>query len=354
MKKILYLLGIVALTVGCTNQEIEFDDFEFQGVYFPYQSPLRTIILGDEVIGDNTIDRERAFSIGVSIGGMYKNTKDREVLVEFTPELAENLVGVELLPENYYDATFDKLTIPAGSFFGKLRVNLTDAFFEDTLTTGLKYVIPLRITDADADSILSGDPKSTLDNHDLRIPDHWNIQPKNFVLFGVKYINPTHGVYLLRGERYLLEDLSSNMEGVADTATYSARFVTDNDVTKLTTKSLTENYMPTVGGFNKEGFRTEQYSMLLTFDEATKSVTVSQRKTNEITEFVVVNGTGKYYSKDDPEAETFSEKKRRTIYLDYIYEDDGNTFHAKDSLVFIDTDAKFESFQIEVEEGTQE
>jgi hypothetical protein len=341
MKKILYLLGIVALAVGCTNQEIEFDDFEFQGVYFPFQSPIRTIILGDEVIGDNTIDRERAFSIGVSIGGMYENTRDREVMVEFAPELAENLVGVELLPENYYDANFDKLTIPAGSFFGKLRVNLTDAFFEDTLTTGLKYVIPLRITGADADSILSGNPKSTIDNHDLRIPDHWNIQPKNFVLFGVKYINPTHGVYFLRGTRYLLDEEGEKQ----DTTSYSARFLTDNEVTNLTTKSLTENYISSAGGF-KEGFRNEQYTMLLTFDEANNSVTVSQRNN----ETVVVNGTGKFYSKDDPEAESYSEKKRRTIYLEYTFEDEGSTYFAADSLVFIDTDVKFQTFLIEVED----
>lgn len=346
MKKILYLIGILALAVGCTNQEMEFDDYDFQGVYFPYQSPLRTIVLGDDVVGDNTIDLEHAFSIGASIGGMYANTTDREVYVEFAPELAANLIGVELLPDNYYDATFDKLTIPAGSFFGKLRVDLTDAFFEDSMTTALKYVIPLRITDAEADSILSGNPKSTVDDHDPRNPDHWNIQPKNFVLFGVKYINPTHGVYLLRGERYLLREESTNTEDVADTATYSERFLTDNEKTKLTTRSLTENYMPTIGGFNKEDFKNKQYSMLLNFDEATKSVTVSQRNN----ETVVVSGTGEYYTKDDPESESFNGKKRRTIYLDYTYEDDGNTFNAKDSLVFIDTDVKFETFNIEIEE----
>jgi hypothetical protein len=352
MKKILFLLCIAALGVGCTNQEIVFDDYDFTGVYFPYQSPVRTLVLGDDEMGDNTIDREHAFSIGASIGGMYKNTKDRAVFVEYAPELAANLVGVELLPENYYNATFDKFIIPAGSFFGKLRVDLTDAFFEDPLTTGLKYVIPLRITGAEADSVLSGSPKSTVDNHDLRVRDHWDIQPKNFVLFGVKYINATHGVYILRGERYLLRDQSTNTAGVADTVTYSARFLTNNDRTKLTTKSLTENYMPTVGGLNKEAFRAEQYSMLLTFDEASKSVTVSQRAgvpNAQNAEYVVVNGTGKYYSKDDPEAESFNEKKRRTIYLDYIYEDKGNVFHAKDSLVFVDTDVKFEFFPIELQ-----
>ncbi len=346
MKKILFLIGIVTLVVGCTNQEIEFDDYDFQGVYFPYQSPLRTIVLGDDVIGDNTIDREHAFSIGASIGGMYENIKDREILVEFAPELAENLVGVELLPENYYNATFDKLIIPAGSFFGKLRVDLTDAFFEDTLTTGLKYVLPLRITDAGSDSILSGDPLTTLEEHDPRVGGHWNIKPKNYVLFGIKYVNPTHGVYFLRGERYLL-----NEEGEReDTTTYRQRFLTDNERTNLSTRSLTENYISTVGGTNKVGFRKEQYSMLLTFDDAAKSVTVSQRPSTEKTDFVVTNGTGKYYSKDDPEAESFNGKSRRTIYLDYIYEDKGKTYHSKDSLVFVDTDVTFESFKIEIEE----
>lgn len=347
MKKILFLIGIIALGAGCENQDIEFDDFDYQGVYFPYQSPVRTIILGDEEIGDNTIDREHAFSIGVSIGGMYQNSKDRVISVEYAPELAANLKNVTLLPADYYNTTIDKLTIPKGSFFGKFRVDLTDKFFEDTLTTGLKYVIPVRITDAGTDSILSGNPKSIYDNHDLRNKEHWNIQPKNFVLFGVKYINATHGVYFLRGERYLLRDQSTNIAGVKDTVTYSARFLTNNEKVKLTTQSLTESIMPTVGGFNKESFVNKYYSMMLTFDEATKSVTVSQRNAST----VVVSGTGKYFSKDDPGSESYNEKKRRTIYLDYTYVDKGNTFNAKDSLVFLDTDVKFETFLIELEQG---
>jgi hypothetical protein len=356
MKKILILIGIVALGVGCSNQELPFEDFDYQGVYFPYQSPYRTIILGDDEVGDNTIDRERAFSIGGSIGGMYVNTKDRDVFVEYAPELAANLTGVTLMPENYYTATFDKFTIPKGSFFGNLRVNLTDAFFEDPLTTFPNplstpiYVIPLRIIGADADSILSGAPNPTIPNPDLRIPDHWTIQPKNYVLFGVKYINPSHGVYFLRGQRYLLRDQSTNTTGVTDTVTYSTRFLTSNDKVKLTTKSLTENYMPSVGGFNKESFSDPEFSMLLTFDEATNNVTVSQRAglTRKNEEYVAVTGTGKFYTKNDPESESYNEKRRRTIYLDYTYAYKGNTFNAKDTLVFIDTDVKFETFKIEV------
>lgn len=343
MKKILYLLSIVVLlfSISCENQEVEFDDFAYQSVYFPYQTPLRSLMLGDEVIGDNTIDLEHAFSIGVSVGGMYKNTKDREVLVELAPELASNITdedgnALELLPADYYDATFDRIIIPAGQFFGKTRVNLKDAFFNDPLTIGLHYVIPVRITGTPGDTVLQGSPLSGIESPDPRVAGDWAVPPKNYVLFGIKYINSTHGVYLLRGKR-------TNTQDPQDVYAYSARFLDDNDITMLRTNSLTESIMTTVGGTNKEDANAK-YRMLLTFDEANKSVSVKQQ--DEST--VVVNGNGKYYSKEDAQAEGYNGKKHRTIYLDYTYVENGNTYQVNDSLVFVDTDMKFEEFTVNV------
>jgi hypothetical protein len=341
MKKIFYLSGIIALLFGCTNQDIEFDDFAFQAVYFPFQTPVRSLELGDEVIGDNSIDRERAFSIGVAIGGMYENKKDRIVKVAFAPELASNITDasgkeLKLLPATHYTATFDKITIPAGSFFGKMRVQLTDAFFNDPLATSLNYVLPARITDASGDSILAGQPVSSVSNPDPRKAEHWMTTPKNYVLFGIKYINETHGVYLLRGKR-------TNTANPQDVAKYTARFVDDNDMTMLTTNSLTENFMSTVGGTNKEGANAK-YSMKLTFNKQNNSVVVSQRGTST----VVANGTGKFYSKSESNAEGYNGKKRRTIYLDYTFVDGANTYQVNDSLVFVDTDMKFETFAVNV------
>jgi len=341
MKKILFLLSIVALLFGCKNQDVEFPDFAYQTVYFPFQTPVRSLILGDEEIGDNSIDLEHAFSIGASIGGMYQNTKDRILTVEFAPSLASNITDASgkalmLLPAAYYSATFDKIIIPSGSFFGKMRVNLTDAFFADPLTVGLNYVIPVKITSASGDSILSGVPVASVVSPDPRIASHWIIPPKNYVLFGIKYINPTHGVYLLRGKR-------TNTKNALDIVTYSKQFIDDNAMTKLTTKSLTENYMPTVGGTNTEASNAK-YSMLLTFNKDNKSVAVSQKSASN----VVVNGTGKYYSKTDAQAEGYNGKKHRTIYLDYTYADGANSYHVNDSLVFVDTDMKFEEFAVTV------
>lgn len=341
MKKIFYLLGIATLLFSCENQDVEFPDFAYQAVYFPYQTPVRTLMLGDEVIGDNSIDLEHAFSIGASFGGAYSNKKDRVLTVQLAPELASNITDAKgnplsILPAQYYQATFDKIVIPAGSFFGKMRVNLTDAFFADSLSTSLNYVIPVRIIDAAGDSILSGAKVSEVASPDPRNVADWSITPKNYVLFGIKYINPTHGVYLLRGKR-------TNTANPLDVVTYHKRFTDDNDMTKLTTKSLTESYMSTVGGTNKE-LADAKYSMNLTFNKENKSVTVSQKSAST----VAVSGTGKYYSKADAEAESYNGKKHRTIYLDYTYQDGTNSYQVKDSLVFVDTDMKFEEFQVKV------
>lgn len=342
MKKIFYLFGLIALFYSCTNHDVVFDDFAHQGIYFPYQYPVRSLMLGDEVIGDNSIDLAHAFSIGVSMGGVYANTKDREVSVAFAPELAAKITDasgnmLELLPASYFNATFGKIIIPAGSFMGKMRVNLTDAFFNDPLTTGLHYVVPVRITSAaPGDSVLQGSPVPGIASPDPRNTAHWLITPKNFVLFAVKYINPTHGVYLIRGKR-------TNKANPLDVVTYSKRFIDDNDMTKLTTKSLTENYMSTVGGTNKE-LSNAKYSMILTFNSTGKSVMVSQKSAST----VVVSGTGKYFSKTDPGAESYNGAKHRTIYLDYTYQDGVNSYQAKDSLVYVDDDMKFEEFQVVV------
>lgn len=338
MKKIFYLIGLLALIASCSNQDTEFDDYAFQGVYFPYQTPLRTLVTGDESIGDNTIDREHAFSIGASIGGMYANSKDRVIYIKHAPELAENITDgdgnpLNILPSNYYNATFDQLVIPAGSFMGKIRIDLTDAFFQDTLTTDLHYVLPVQMTDVENDTILSGESASTVETPDPRVNDDWSILPKNYVLFGIKYINPTHGVYLLRGKR-------TNTSDPDDTYVYSKRFLDDNDMTKLTTKSLTENFMTTIGGASGDA----KYNMLLTFNKENGSVNISRKDDTTVD----VSGSGSFYSKEDDKAEGYNGYKHRTIYLNYTYQDEGNTYQVNDSLVFVDTDVKFEYFDVDV------
>ena len=345
MKKIICILYTGILLCSCTNRDIEFDDYDYTTVYFPFQRPIRTLILGDESVGNNAIDLEKAFTIGVTMGGVYENKKDRVVTIAYAPELAENMINtatgdtLRLLPESYYSAEFlteaqVDLIIPEGEFSGKTRVQLNDAFFLDELSPGFHYVIPLRITDAVSDSILSGELAAgvSLDTADVRKSDHWKTLPKDYTLFGIRYINAAHGYYLYRGQRL---NLTTN-----DTTRYSERFLTDNVAALLATTSLTENMMDHAAGMATD----DSYRMKLVFDHDNQSIVVTRADTATAN----VSGTGVYYSKDDSEAESYNANKHRTIYLDYIYNDGTDDYQVNDSLVFIDTDVTFEEFTLTI------
>ena len=92
MKKIITILFAGILLFSCTNRDIEFDDYDYTTIYFPFQMPIRTLILGDESVGNNSIDLEKAFTIGITMGGVYENNTDRSVTVAYAPELAENII----------------------------------------------------------------------------------------------------------------------------------------------------------------------------------------------------------------------------------------------------------------------
>ena len=74
MKKFIILFAFAVALFSCENQDNDFEDYDFQTVYFPIQYPARTLALG-ESRSDNSIDLEHAFSIGASVGGMDENTK---------------------------------------------------------------------------------------------------------------------------------------------------------------------------------------------------------------------------------------------------------------------------------------
>jgi hypothetical protein len=345
MKKILIVLFTGILVFGCTNRDIEFDDFKYTSIYFPYQMPIRTLILGDESVGDNTIDREQAFSIGLTVGGTYENRKNREITVAYAPELAENIIDaatgdtLELLPESYYTAGFlsagtDVITIPSGQMYGKTRVQLNDAFFQDPLSTDFHYVVPLKIIDAGTDTVLSGIPASGALDPDPRVTDDWNIVPKDFTLFGIRYINEVHGYYLYRGQK---RNLTTD-----EVTSYSQRFLTDNPLALLSTNSLTENIM-----FYAAGQATdESFRMKLNFDLSAQTLAVSRIDTATAD----VSGTGVFFTKDQAESESYNGNKHRTIYLAYTYSDGTDSYTVNDSLVFVDTDVRFEEYTVTVYE----
>ena len=202
MKKIITLLLIAFVLGSCENDDWDFPDFDYTTSYFPYQYPIRTLVLGNYST-DNSGDKEGKFLISATMGGVYENKEEITVDFVIDESLTENLyIGttkVVPMPRTYYTLSNDnKIIIPKGEFSGGIEVQLTDDFFNDLNSITTNYVIPLRITKSTTDSILQGAPG--IASADPRVASDWVRPPKDFTLFAVRFVNELHGKYLLRGK----------------------------------------------------------------------------------------------------------------------------------------------------------
>jgi hypothetical protein len=342
MKKIffsiLFLVGITA----CENQPWEFPDYDLQAVYFPIQLPVRTLSLGEDRI-DNSLDKEYKFDIAVNIGGMYQNKRDWTVdykidtslttkaYIYSSPQLFTQKQKIIPLPAAYYTISpLNTVVIPSGSFEGRIRIQLNDQFFNDTVAVTGRYVVPLKITSTSADSILSG--KAAVTGADPRIIAQWdpNKSPKNWVLFGINYYNAYHGTYLHRGR-----DIRIAANGAPfDSIVFRNKYVEKDALIVMSTAG--RQRIVSNGLANKTG---GNYTMMLDFtnDKGTPgAITISQRHGFPY----VVTGTGQY--KDiSTSVEEWTGLKWQSMYLSYTYNDGTYTHQVKDTLVFRDRGIKF-------------
>ena len=330
MKKYKIFIGLaVALSTatGCLkNKEMEFPDFDRQSVYFAYQYPVRTIVLGEDLFIDNTLDNEHKVEIKATMGGTRDNKNDVAINFNVDPSLVTNLHfsdnggQIQMMPANYYTLASNQITIPKGSVLGGVQVQLTDAFFGDPLAIRNTYVLPLKMTGVqNADTILAS---------------------KNFVLYAIKFINQWHGFYLRRGV-----DVMTG--GTVKTVTRHATHVESDEVNKLNTKSLTQTEFPVV--FKDSQGRNFSCTLLLTFDNAGKC-TIS---TN--TNLFTATGTGTFVKKG--EKKSWGNTDRDALYLDYQVNYNGVTvgtgagasvisgsIATKDTLVMRDRAVSYELF----------
>jgi hypothetical protein len=333
MKKILLLLVLLAGLYACKNQEIIFPDYDYTSGYFPYQYPIRTLILGDYIY-DNTNDNNHKFLISAAMGGVYTNTKDRIFKIQVDNSLCNQAKFSSTnqpmypLPEKYYTlSSRDQLVIPAGEFNGNIAVQLKDEFFDDTLAIKLAYVLPVRINEViDLDSLLKGKPSVT--QPDPRIVSNWQVAPKDFTMFAVKFINPFHGAYFRRGKSTVKNAAGQEIEST----TYRTQYIEKNEVWNLTTQS--KNQVTMAGNLNSTAIKGT-LSLLLTF---TGNDCVVQGTAGSAFH---VTGKGKFL--DD--ADEWGNKKRDAIHLTYQFQQGANTYSATDTLVIRDRGVGLEVFQ---------
>ncbi len=335
--KITALFAAMLMVWSC---EPQFEDFDYNAVYFPHQFPVRTISLGEDFF-DNSNDLEHKFEIGVVIGGMYENTSDWTVYFEVDETLADSLLTsngdtIRALPASYYTLSNDEyFTIPEGSFNGTIEVQLNDAFFQDSLSTGVHYVVPLRITGTDADSVLSGNPKASVSDPDVRFESDWNSgeAPKDFTLFGVKFINEMHGDYLYRGY-----DLKTFNGKLIDTTITRKRYLVDSEIWNLRTNSMNTVHTNAVSyNISSEGL----YKMELQLNED-NTITVKPLPGSMIEPYQTAENEPSTFVKDGAE---WGGKPRDVMYLNYSYMEGGVLEHfVNDTIVFRDRAIGFEVF----------
>jgi hypothetical protein len=338
--RFIYMMMVAFFALGCESSENVFEDFDTQNVYFPIQYPVRTISLLEDSRIDNAVDLEKAFNIGVSIGGLRQNTIDRKVTIALAPELVNKaLIGTNtlvLMPSNYYTLASNEITIPAGSFSGTVKVQLTDAFFNDPLTAVTTYVIPLVITSS-SETILTGKPALGITNPDRRIAADWEagFTPKDFTMFAVKFINKYQGKYLVKGKDETLDGSGA----VVTTDVYNTKYIEQNKLTDLFTLGLTKSTVNALGKFG--GSATTKMEITVADNGA---VTVSSAVGAYPT-----TGTGKFIKRGDSGAQVWGGESRKTLVLNYTYVAPTNINHrVTDTLVFRNDELKFEDYIVTV------
>lgn len=337
MKKILFILILVISISSCKNFDKDHPDYAYTSGYFPYQYPVRTLVLGDYIY-DNSNDNAHKFVISVAMGGVYVNDKNRVFDIKVDNNLCNNLFftskgsPVLAMPSNYYSlSSSDKITIPAGKVNGGVDVQLSDAFFNDPLAFTQGYAVPVRLLGStDVDTILSGSTSKS--NPDPRIASDWAISPKNFTVFAVKYINEFHGTYF-RGGKSSVKNASG---AVVENTTYSESYVEKNPVTKLKTVG---RYMVSYNTVFESKILKGNIGLILTFNG--NNCTVSAAAGSSYT----VSGTGEFLSKKY----SWGNKDRDGIVLKYTVTNGTNTYDAEDTLVIRDRDVVMEVYSPVVE-----
>lgn len=383
--KYLILCAIAFSLMACENQENEFDDFGSTSVYFPFQTPVRTLIQGKYDLGFNENDNNGRFEIGVTMTGVYNNTRNRRVHFELAPELIDatalglDTVNVKVLPASYYTIEQESpVTIPSGSIKGRIPVQLSDAFFDDPQSFAefgeVHYVIPLRITDyEELDSLLVGVPAEGVTDPIKIKADDWQTQPKDYTLFGIKYMNKYQGIYLRRGEDvakgsnesvtvYENGDPTETVtEDIDGSTVYRSEFVVGDELLPVATAG--RKSANTTINVRRPGSATNStLSLLLTFNDNGECTVTNDDPDSTVT----VTGSGNFVEDGDE----WGGESRDVIYLDFQYRElvvevteerffgrlistTTATFDllhtVKDTLVIRDRDVKFEEFTLQLE-----
>jgi len=305
MKKILAILILAFAAGACYDDYIL--DYEYDAIYFPYQYDVRTFVVGEGM----------QIEVGVALGGVRENTRDRMVNFQFDNSLIsaqtltamqasapyiKNSLGTELklLPSDYFSLSHDsQMVIKKGQHSGTVTLTPDSAAFladPDALTA--TYALPLRIAPgADADSVLS---------------------TKDFAVIALKYENMLFGNYWHGGKTVVTDPSGTPIDTILYYTTIPSP---EAKVWKLTTVEPFALTTTAVSDFSSSPPKPE---MKITID-ANGDIAVGA-------------ADGATYVVEPDGVSVFNKPRllqERKLFLNYKYQDtSGNTYHATDTLTF--------------------
>ncbi|MDR2472787.1 MAG: DUF1735 domain-containing protein [Tannerella sp.] len=307
MKKILILTAI-AIT-SCYDSYVQ--DYDEQYVYFPYQTDVRTFVVGEGM----------TVSMAVNLTGVIENKEDRKVdfqidnslinastlsalkghAFSYIKEVFSSISDISELPTNTYSILVDnkpalQTVIKKGEHQGRITIKADSAAFLSNISRiSPQQVIPLRITKVSSPVIYDG---------------------KETLVIAMRYENMLFGNYWHGGVTRVTDASGNEVEVIRY---YTTIPQADGLVWKLTTTepmALTAN---AVG--NELNSPKQQMKIDLAADG---SITVS-------------SVAGASYEVE-PDGQSYFNKSRllqdRKLFLNYKYVKNGLTYHASDTLTF--------------------
>ena len=140
----LIIITALAVLFGC-YEDFE-QDYVYSSVYFANQILRRTFV-EDEF---NTIQ------VGVVLGGKRVNSVDEWVKFTIDDTTGWNISPYTLLLDSYFSlSSNEEIIIPSGKFMGEITMTIDETFFSDPNSVQDHYVLPFKIYDTSADSILA-------------------------------------------------------------------------------------------------------------------------------------------------------------------------------------------------------
>ena len=347
LNNIFKYMSAAVLALGfasCENGDNEFPDYEEQTVYFPYQYPVRTLVMGDDEY-DTSLDKQHKCKIMATFGGSY-NGSNGSVEVAVDNSLVNNLTfgdgtPIKAMPESYYTLSTKTLAFN-GTYNGSTEVQLTDAFFNDPDAAKGVYVIPLVMTSQKGFTrILSGTPSEEGATPSRLDEGAWKVKPMDYVLYCVKYLNKYSGYWLAEGKDIINDEIGQK------TQDRKAASVEKRNVIKIETKSLSQSILTVSYPFeyndvDKDGnpkisTKTLTADLLLTFDGSDNCTITSA------TDGVTASGNGKWV--DDGAKKAWNEKDRDMIDVSYEVDFGGGfTVKTTDNLIWQRSGVTVEEF----------